>query len=319
MARRYRDSKFIIYQVLYIFVITVLALKGADLNLSRVVMEDKAVDITVKDSLVALIDSLYAQGLNFDIKIDDSVIDENQELRQKLASMNQQMSSLTKKIKEIPVEDRTPEVKEPPVKDQTLEQLPLSETQTFIQNTWNVARNNGNVPSYIYDPGNLNTPLAVIQPGQEGKFDLTDQSEIVVKFGSQQQKLKVLPNKPPQVKIEKVTTHMDGRDIYVRELQRVTAFTVTIFDERPDQLKINHSGPISVTGPVMDSKGNPVYNVSLNLATSKQRFDDWLDKNENSRTPDGRYKAVFFFTVIDEKTNDRVQVGDQFIFTRFSK
>ena len=37
MARQNKDSKFIIYQVLYIFVVTVLALKGAGLDLGEVV------------------------------------------------------------------------------------------------------------------------------------------------------------------------------------------------------------------------------------------------------------------------------------------
>ena len=319
MRTNYRDSKFIIYQVLYIFVITVLALKGADLDLSRVVKKEQAVDVSVRDSLVALIDSLYALGLNFDIKIDENVVEENQELKQRLASLNQTVNSLTDRIKEIPPEERTAEVVKPPVEEQTLGQLPLSVSQTFIQNTWNVARNNGNVPSYIYDPRNMSTPVAVIQPGKETKFDITDPTELVVKFGNQQEKIKVLPNKPPQIKIEKVTTKMDGNDIYVKDLQRVTAFNVTILDERPDQLKVIHSGPISVSGPVKTANGNLVYNVSLNLATTEDRFENWLDKNEDSRDASGRYKATFFFTVMDEKTKDRVQVGDQFVFTDYSK
>ena len=43
MIKKERDSKFIIYQVLYIFVITVLAIKGADLNLREVVSKEHAV------------------------------------------------------------------------------------------------------------------------------------------------------------------------------------------------------------------------------------------------------------------------------------
>ena len=58
MIRKNRDTKFIIYQVLYIFVITVLALKGANLDLSRVVKKDTVVSKSVRDSLVALIDTL---------------------------------------------------------------------------------------------------------------------------------------------------------------------------------------------------------------------------------------------------------------------
>ena len=43
MIRRSRDAKFIIYQVLYIFVITVLALKGAEINLGEVVKKENVV------------------------------------------------------------------------------------------------------------------------------------------------------------------------------------------------------------------------------------------------------------------------------------
>ena len=62
-----------------------------------------------------------------------------------------------------------------------------------------------------------------------------------------------------------------------------------------------------------------VYNVSLKLAANENRYDEWVDRNENMRESDGRYKANFFFTVVDERTKDRVQVGDSFFFTDFSK
>jgi len=90
-------------------------------------------------------------------------------------------------------------------------------------------------------------------------------------------------------------------------------------DARPNQLKVSYSGPISVSGPQKDGKGNSVYNVSLRVASTEARYDDWIDKNRHLQEADGRYKANFFFTVIDERTNDRVQVGDSFFFTEFSK
>jgi hypothetical protein len=315
MIKKNRDSKFIIYQVLYIFVITVLALKGADLNLNRVVAEEESVDKAVRDSLVALLDSLYNQGFKFSIEVDPDVEVENVQLKQKLASLNQQVAVLSERVKEVPPEEPEEEV----VEEQTLLQMPISLKQTFIQHTWNTATNSGSVPTYIYDPDNQSKPLAVIPPGEEGTFDLTDQEEVVVKFGSQEERVKVEPNRPPNVRIEKVTTKMSGSDIYVRDLQRITVFTVTIVDERPDQLKVTYSGPISVTGPVKDSKGNPIYNVSLNLAPNENRFDEWLDRYGDLRDHEGRYKASFFFTVVDERSKDRVQVGDSFIFTEFSK
>jgi hypothetical protein len=318
MPKKERDSKFVIYQVLYIFVITVLALKGADLDLSRVVAREQVVDRSVKDSLQILLDSLYAQGVNFDIKIDENVEVENVELKEKLAAMNRQMSSLTQKIKEIPIEERVPEKEEIPEKEQTVLQSPISVSQTFIQHTWNKARNTGSVPTMIYDPKNMNSPIVAIPPNSERTFDLTDQSEVIVKFGSQEDRIKVVPNRPPEIKVDRVTTKMSGSRIYVRDLQRTTAFTVTIIDERPDQLKINYTGPISVTGPQKDSKGNLVYNVSLNIASTETRFDEWLDKFGNLREPDGRYKVNFFFTAVDERSKDRVQIGDSFYFTHYS-
>lgn len=318
MIYKERDSKFIIYQVLYIFVITVLALKGADLDLNKVILSKEAVKKSVRDSLVTVIDSLYAKGINFDIKINENMAEQNVALKEKIATMKQQLTSLTRRIKEIPPEKKeTPKAE--PVKEQTVLQSPLSVNQTFIQYTWNKAKNNGNVPSEIYDPASMNEPLVVIPPGQEKIFNLTDQKEVVVKFGSQVQRIKVLPNKPPEVKIERVTTKMNSSDIYVQELQRITVFKVTIIDERPDQLKISYTGPISVSKPARDGKGNIVYNVTLNIAPTESRYEQWLDRNKTLRDSDGRYKVNFFFTVADEISKDRIQVGDSFYFTDFSR
>lgn len=315
MVNKNRDSKFVIYQVLYIFVITVLALKGADLDLNRVIPKDQAVSKNVRDSLVTLIDSLTKQGLRFNIQIDPNVVVENEELKQKIVSMNEKMKDLSKKI----VEEKPEKKPDEKPKELTVLQSPIAETQTFIQWTWNKAKNNGDVPTYLYDPKDMNTPIIVIPPGQEKTFDLTDQNEVIEKFGSQQQKIKVNINKPPEIKIQRVTTKMDGTDIYVKDLQRITDFTATIIDERPDQLKITYSGPISVTGPKKDNKGQPVYNISLNLAPTQEKFDEWVDRNGDYRDPDGRYKVNFFFIAVDQKTKDRVQVGDSFYFTDYSK
>jgi hypothetical protein len=314
MIRRERDSKFVIYQVLYIFVITVLALKGADLDLRRVALQDETVQVSVRDSLMAVLDSLYALGIDFSIKIDPNVIVENEEMRKQLAEMNRKLDA----VKDFVPPPKEEQPKELPKEEQIKMQLPISLKQTFIQHTWNTAKNSGTVPTTILDPRDRKA-LVVIPPGQEIKFDLTDQDEVIVAFGSQEERVKVIPNKPPEIKIERVTTKMNSRTIYVQELQRITAFTVTIIDNRPEQLKITYNGPISVTGPQTDANGNMIYNVSLKLAANENQFDDWTDKNEKLRESDGRYKANFFFTVVDERTKDRVQVGDSFFFTDFAK
>ena len=316
MIRRDRDAKFVIYQVLYIFVITVLALKGANLDLRRVALEDETVRVNVRDSLMAVLDSLYSLGIDFSIKIDPNVVVENEEMKKQLASLSQKLE-IYKDYVPPPKEEVKP--KETPKEEQIKMQLPISLKQTFIQNTWNTAQNSGTIPTTLYDPRDRSKPIVVIPPGKEVKFDLTDQTEVIVAFGSQEERVKVIPNKPPEIKIERVTTKMNAQDIYVQELQRITAFTVTVVDSRPEQLKVSYSGPISVSGPQKDANGNMVYNVSLKIAANENQYDDWVDKNETLREADGRYKANFFFIVVDEKTKDRVQVGDSFFFTDFAK
>ena len=313
MINKNRDSKFVIYQVLYIFVITVLALKGADLDLRRVALEEDTVQKEVRDSLMAVLDSLYALGIDFSIKIDPNVVVENEQMKEQLAALNRKLETLKDYVP--PAKE---ELKEEIVEEQTLLQSPISAKQTYIQYTWNIARNTGSVPANIYDPRNMNNPIIVVPPGQEKKFDLTDQTEVVIKFGSQEDRIKVLPNKPPEIKIERVTTKMNSADIYVKDLQRITAYKVSIVDQRPDQLKVTYAGPISVSGPTKDSNGNLVYNVSLKIASTENAFDSWLDKNDSLREADGRYKVNFFFTAVDQISKDRVQVGDSFFFTEFS-
>jgi hypothetical protein len=314
MKRENRDSKFVIYQVLYIFVITVLALKGADLDLGEVVKKEEAVTMDVRDSLVTLIDSLYKQGLKFKISIDPDVKTENVVLKQQIELITRKMEDLNEQIELQP----PPVIIKPEAKEETKMQSPLSASQSFIQNTWNIAKNNGSVPVYIYDPANPNSAIAVAEPGKQVKFDLRKQTEVIVQFGSQRERVSVASNLKPVVRIEKVTTKMNAPDIFVRDLQRVTAFNVIISDERPDQLKINFTGPISVTGPLKDSRGNIVYNVSLKLASNESRFDEWAERNDSYREPDGRYKASFFFTVTDVISGDHIQAGDVFYFTDYS-
>ncbi len=320
MVRKNKDSKFIIYQVLYIFVVTVLALKGADLDLDKVISRNKVVDKSVRDSLVTLIDSLQANGMKFEIKVNPKVAEENMQLKEKIASMNLKMASLTEKINYTPPPIVQAPVKEPAQpKEQTILQSPISLTQTFLQYTWNVAKNSGSVPTSIYDPRNMHSPIVVIPPGQQKKFNLTEQTEVIAKYGSQKQTIKVLPMTPPQIKIDKVTTKMSGSDIYVQDLQNVTVFNVTVMYQRPDQLKITHTGPISVSGPYKDENGNYVYYVSLKLAGNKDQFDDWVDKYGNLKDADGRYKANFFFTAADKISKAHIVAGDSFYFTDFSR
>jgi len=58
-----KDVKFIIYQMLYVFVICVVALKGANLDLEEVISKENVVEKEYADSLKSFLDSILALGL----------------------------------------------------------------------------------------------------------------------------------------------------------------------------------------------------------------------------------------------------------------
>ncbi len=315
MVRRSRDAKFIIYQVLYIFVITVLALKGAEINLGEVVDKNNVVQKTVRDSLVNVVDSLSNLGLKLNIEVDPNVVNENKNLKEKLALLNNQVVSLSQKTKDAPIEK---ENIIPEVKSKDILPSPFSKKNEFLQYAINTAENKGDFVVSIIDPLN-NSEIIKVQPKDKADFELRNQNEVIVKYGSQEERVKVKNNLPPEIDIKKVTNKMDKGDIYVKDLQRTTCYTIEISDERLEQIKITYSGPITVAGPQKNQKGNIVYNVSLNLANSNDKFDEWTDRNEKMIDSEGRYKANFFFTAFDLKSKQKTEVGEAFYFTEYSK
>lgn len=317
MARE-RDSKFVIYQVLYIFVITVLAMKGASLDLGEVISKKDVVRTSVRDSLLAVIDSLSKLGVKFNLSVESEA--ENIELKRKISSLNTTMASLSQQMDQTPLEilPDLPEIKKEEPEKENLINSPLSESQLFIQNTWNIASNKSNATVQIIDPAN-GEMLASVAPNEQKKFNLGPQNEVLVKYGKQQDRIKVQPNKPPEIRIDKVSSKMNTSESYVTDLQRTTIFKVTISDERPDQITITYNGPINVSGPVKDSRGNIIYNVALKIASTEQQYDQWMDRMNPLKDNTGKYKVNFFFIAQDKITKDRVQVGDSFLFSDFSE
>jgi hypothetical protein len=315
MVRRSRDAKFVIYQVLYIFVITVLALKGAEINLGEVVKKENVVSKSVRDSLINVVDSLSKLGLKFNIEIDENVISENKDLKEKLSQLNTQVASLSKKVKETPMPEP---VKEKEIKKEETVPSPFSKSLEFLQYTTNIAENKGDYIVSIVDPKN-NSELVKVEPNSKKEFELTNQNEILIKYANQTDRVKVKNNLPPEVDIKKSTTKMDKGDIFVKDLQKTTCFTVEVRDEKIEQIKVTYSGPITVSGPQQDKKGNLVYNISLNLANTEEKFNSWADRNEQLIDSEGRYKANFFFTAFDTKSKQKTEVGEAFYFTEFSK
>ncbi|MBK8946372.1 MAG: hypothetical protein IPM32_14040 [Ignavibacteriae bacterium] len=315
MVRRSRDAKFVIYQVLYIFVITVLALKGAEINLGEVVKKENVVSKTVRDSLINVVDSLSKLGLKLNIEIDQDVVSENKDLKEKLSQLNNQVASLSQKVKETPILEP---IIEKEIKKEENVPSPFSKSLEFLQYATNTAENKGDYTVTLIDPKN-NSELVKVEPNSKKDFELSNQNEVLIKFANQTERIKVKNNLPPEIDIKKVTNKMDKGDIYVKDLQKTTCFTVEVRDEKIEQLKITFSGPITVSSAQKDKKGNLIYNISLNLANTEEKFNSWADRNEQLVDSEGRFKTNFFFTAYDTKSKQKTEVGEAFYFTEFSK
>ena len=296
MRKRQHDVKFIIYQALYLVVICLITIKGAEIDLSKVESAGAS------DSLRVALEQRkrYNDSLAAEIaKQEEAARKIQEDLARRMAEeerIQREMERLKKASKD----------------------LPLSVTQTYIQYTWNLAKNSGTVPVEIYDPKDRSRPIAVINPGEERKFDLEGQTEVIAKFGMKETSIPVAPNKPPAIRIEKITTKMEGSKIHLAELQAISCYKVTVEDDRPDQLKVSFTGPISATGPTRDTKGNLIYFVSPNLARTDEALTSWIDKHGDSREADGRYKVNFFLTVTDSRTGEKFgPTGGAYYFTDF--
>lgn len=296
MRKRQHDVKFVIYQALYLVVISLITIKGADIDLTKV-------------EKVGASDSLRV------------ALEERQRYNDSLAAEISKQEELSRKIQEALAkksaeEDRIRQEMERLRKGS--KDLPLSVTQAYIQHTWNLARNSGTVPVEIFDPKDRSKPIAVIPPGQEKRFDLGGQTEVIARFGSKEQAIPVAPNKPPAIRIEKITTKMEGSRIKLAELQQVSCFKITIEDERPDQLKTSFTGPVTAAGPTRDSRGSLIFFVTPNIARTEEAFQAWVDRHGDAREADSRYKVNFFLNVSDSRTGEKFPpVGGSVYFTDF--
>jgi hypothetical protein len=290
-----KDVKFIIYQVLYIFVVCVIALKGANLDLSEVLSKDKVVEKTYADSLKRYIDSILALGLVPRIEIDTTVKDlaELQKRLEQLKSaivlspgqvvVSQNYLEGYVKKEDVKVEDKKEEeiVKEPNVSPVV--------AQTLVQYRPNTVKNGGNMPLEIYADGSL---VATIAPGSAQTFTLMGEKSVTFKSGGQSSTAATRENKLQVVTVQ--TLAPSGEEASIRQIQSVTAWRVTIEDDFPDQLEVKFSGPVSV-----NQKGNS-YDVKLNLIGSKESFDRFTDGK------DSPYPVSFTITVTDKLSKKTV-------------
>lgn len=254
-----RDVKFVIYQVLYIFVICVIALKGANLDLEEVIEKETVVEREYADSLKKYLDSLIALGLVPKIDIDTTLKFSNpEELRQKLQQTQMQLSQITQKMSLTVNQTNptvTPQVQQEEIPEEKKEEIPKEPSEVtdirigsieLTQYTQNTLNNPYDLPLEIVG-------ITTIPPKSTKTFTTGGQSSVTIRVGSSTKTVSLKPNDNPRIIVQKVA------DVgSYRSLTRVTGFRVTVEDDFPGQLQISVTGPVSVTqsGKVLDIKLN---------------------------------------------------------------
>ena len=287
-----RDVKFVIYQVLYIFVVCVVALKGANLDLTEVINKEDVVEKDYADSLKTFIDSLLALGLVPEINFDTNKKFTNpEELKRRLQEVQQQLVVYKNNNPSLTVTQTSPNItvsqnqeeqqekiekveKDPELEIDNQEVQPLR-VQSLTQFTNNTVTNRGNLALQII--GSDGKTLANIPPGGTATFQVGGQSSVTYKQGSQSKTVSTKENQKPSIKLTRLVPA--GEDVSVRRIQSTTGYRIEINDDFPGQLDVNFSGPVSVkqSGPL-------TYDITLNFLGSKTAFDNFTDNKDSPYT-----------------------------------
>lgn len=300
-----RDVKFVIYQVLYIFVVCVIALKGANLDLAEVISKEKVVEKQYADSLKAYIDSLLALGLVPKIEFDTNLkIEDIAALQEKLRVMQTQLQVVQTSPTFVRPDMTPPELRqeekkpEEEIKDD--EEKIKSNVQiggSFTQYLTYSVKNPYNGTLVISADGRT---LTSISPGGSASFTLGGEKSITYKVGESSDTKAINKKPPPEISMTRLAP--SGEEVSLRTIQSQVGYRVSIRDLAPDQLKVNISGPVRVT-----QSGSGVYDITLSFLTSKSAFDNYTEGRDEP------YSVGFNVSVVDA-AGTKITRNGQFVF-----
>ena len=302
----HRDVKFIIYQVLYIFLVCVISLKGANIDLTEVLSKDKVVNKQYADSLKAYIDSILALGLVPEINFDTAKKLENidqvlRELSQARAELNLKRDFISPVgVVKLSQNQRVVDVTEEQQKEQEKEpELGAKVTirEKFTQYLSYSIKNPYNGTLVISADG---TTLATIPQGGSGSFQLQGQKSITFTVNGSSDTKPIEKKPPPQIVMTRLAP--SGPDVSLRSIQNQVGYRIQISDIAPEQLKVNVSGPVKVT-----QTGSGIFDVTLNFLTSKSSFDNYAEGK------DSPYTVSFTVSVVDA-AGTKISRQGQFVF-----
>jgi hypothetical protein len=295
MNKKNRDVKFIIYQSLYIFVVCVVAIKGANLDLVEVIEDDPTRARISEDSLRHLLEILKISQIVDTSKyklIDKNLLINNQELQRLVQITQQQLSVVQSQV--------IPQI-QPPEEQLKIEEKDPGEMQEIRIGNIQLTQYTLNTLNNPYD-----TPLEVegittIPPKSTKTFETGGQSSVVIRVGSQTKTVTMKPNEKPKIGMQRIASM--GEETRVTYLQSSVCYRVTISDDFPGQLDVKFNGPITVK-----SVGSGTYDVTMNAFGSKAAFDNYT---ENKDSP---YSVGFTVSVTDKIAGHKITGQNSFIF-----
>ena len=300
--KKQKDVKFIIYQALYIFVVCVIAIKGANLDLTQVVEDDGKPKVFLSPDSLQKLYEIIKQSIIVDTNLYVIIKKED------LAKMDDKIKQLVVnpmnvQISSTPVNTFTtnnPQIQQPEIKKEEEKKDPGEMQEIRI----------GNIQLTQYTNNTLNnpydTPLEVegitsIPPKSSKTFQTGGQSTVTIKVGNSTKTVELKPNEKPKINMQRVASM--GEDTRVSQLQSSTCYRVTISDDFPGQLDVKFNGPVTVK-----TVGAGVYDITMNAFGSRSAFDNFTDNK------DSPYSVGFTVSVSDNIAGHKITGQNSFIF-----
>jgi len=296
--RKNRDVKFIIYQSLYIFVVCVIAIKGANLDLTQVIEDDGKPKVFISpDSLEKLME-IIRKSVIVDTTIYALIKKEDlAKMDEKIQQLVVNPQNLTVSTTPVTFTTNNPEqIQQPKIEEKDpgeMKEIRIGNIQ-LTQFTMNTLNNPYDTPLEVEG-------ITTIPPKSSKTFETGGQSSIVIKVGSQTKTVSLKPNEKPKIGISRVASM--GEDTRVTYLQSSVGFRVVISDDFPGQLDVKFNGPVTVK-----SVGSNTYDVTMNAFGSRSAFDNFTDNK------DSPYSVGFTVSVSDKIAGHKITGQNSFIF-----
>ncbi len=299
-----RDVKFIIYQSLYIFIICIIAMKGADINLDAVEIK-RMIDpgyVYIDTSGKVLIDRDKANKL---IEFDSTryiVIsrDEYNKDPDKFAGLIINNPGSIGSIidpTQPPIDNTTK------IPDETKNLNPGSQSiqikfpSNFVQFRQNSINNPNNTEMKVA----TSSGTTVIPANSSNSITIMGDNTITLSAGGYTETFNVKENKKPQVSFQRITTMND--ETKVTTLQRNVCYRVTVQDDYPDQLEVKINGPVTFK-QVSDN----TFDITMNAFGSISAFNNFT---QDKSSP---YSVGFTVSITDKISGHKITGQQSFVF-----